>query len=153
MQTGECSLPNLSIAVLSCSDRMRMRMWCRNYSLMLLRVPDEWSRWVERRAGGDKKGRGKRWWWLSEEWLRGSKSSFCYLCLPGGLPLYPSPSFPPFTLFFPLLPSLAPLPSSTCISFLFNTFYLLVNNFHALFVAFDFGSPFPTTPSSLYHSF
>lgn len=55
-------------------------------------------------------------------------------------PSLSSPSFPPFSLLFPLLPPFAPLPSFNLLHFSFNTFYVLVDDFPAPFMPFDFGS-------------
>lgn len=53
VQTNGWNLHKCKHQPLLCGDRMRVR--CRNNS------PDEWSRWLERRAGDEKKGRGERW--------------------------------------------------------------------------------------------
>lgn len=111
---------SVSISVQSCW--YRLKMWCRNYSLIcsgfqmngglqLMRGEEGWT-WGERRAmdGG-----------CREEWLQGSKSSFRYLCLQGGSPLsLSSPLFPPFLPFLPP-PSFfffCSTPSSACFTFL-----------------------------------
>lgn len=61
MQIDECNLPNLNIYVLLCSDSMNV--WCRNYSQILLRVPDEgraaadeWRGGLEVRRRGEESG-------------------------------------------------------------------------------------------------
>lgn len=53
VQTNGWNFHKCKHQTLVCGDRMRV--WCRNNS------PDEWSRWLERRAGDEKKGRGERW--------------------------------------------------------------------------------------------
>lgn len=53
VQANGWNLHKYKHQALLCGDRMRV--WCGNNS------PDEWSRWLERRAGGEKKGRGERW--------------------------------------------------------------------------------------------
>lgn len=87
----------------------------------LMNEADDWrGGLVMRRRGEESDG-----WWLSEKWLRSSKSSFGYLCLPGDSPL-----------FLPLLLSCS-TPLFHLPQFSFNTLYLQLNNTHALFMAFD----------------
>lgn len=64
---------------------------------------------MKRRAGGEEKGEESVGCGCQEEWLRGFKPSFAYLCLSGVSPLSPLsfPSFPHF--FLPLLPPITQL--------------------------------------------
>lgn len=94
---------------------------------MLLRVSDEWSRWLERRAGGKKEGRGKRWMVAVGEWLRGFESSFGYLCLPGGLPLSPLSLFLSFIPFLPPSSLSCSTPLFSLPQFYFNTFFSITS--------------------------
>lgn len=93
----------------------------------LMNEADDWrGGLVMRRRGEESDG-----WWLSEKWLRSSKSSFGYLCLsvdsPHFLPLLLSCSTPLFHL----------------PQFSFNTLYLKLSNTHALFMAFDYPHHYP----------
>lgn len=88
----------------------------------LMDEADNWRGGLEmRRRGEESDG-----WWLSEKWLRSSKSSFGYLCLPVDSPL-----------FLPLLLSCS-TPLFHLPHFSFNTLYLQLSNTHALFMAFGY---------------
>lgn len=93
----------------------------------LMNEADDWrGGLVMRRRGEESDG-----WWLSEKWLRSSKSSFGYLCLPVDSPH-----------FLPLLLSCS-TPLFHLPQFSFNTLYLKLSNTHALFMAFDYPHHYP----------
>ena len=127
-----------------CTVRLRVTVWCGNYSLFFLRVPDEWrfaaDEWrgrLEVRRGGEESS----WCGCREEWLRGSKSSFAYLCIIRRF----TPSFLPFSPSFLIC---HPPPSTSHSTPLFSLLhsssqplYLLSGDFPAPFMPFNSGSP------------
>lgn len=146
MQIDECCLPNVRICVLSCSNSVVQKL------LTGFAQGSRWmkgcSRWVERRAGGEEKGEESGGCGCREEWLQGFKSSFAYLCLSGGSPLSLL-SFPPFTRFSPLPSPCYSTPLLNLLHIFSQPLYLLVSDFIAPFMAFDFDSPSSTFPPPL----
>lgn len=148
MQTDKYCLPNVMSYVVLCSNSVVQKLL--TGFVQGSRWMEGCSRWVERRAGGEEKGEESGGCGCREEWLQSFKSSFAYLCLSGGSPLSLL-SFLSFTSFSPL-----PSPCySTLLLNLFRSFsqplYLLVSDFIAPFMAFDFDfdSPSSTFPPSL----
>lgn len=126
-------------------------MCCRNYSLGLLRVPDEWwtaAEWSRglkvRRRGEESCGCGCR-----DEWLQSSKSFSAYLCVLGVSPLAFLPSFP-------LFPPSSPL-GSTPLSSLLHAFTQSLSSckwlpcpLHALWLWLSLLHPPPPLSRTLY---
>lgn len=116
-------------------------MWCRNYSLIFAQSPDEWRAAADEWRGGlvvRRRGEESDGLWLSGRVTARLQDLFqLFMSSERFTPFPPFPFLPPPSLF-------CSTPLFNFLHFSFNTFYLLVNDFPAPFLAFDFGSPSST---------
>lgn len=103
-----------------------MKMWCRKYSLVLFRVSDEWRAAADEWRGGLEVRRAVDVAVEKSDCKPPSPLSPIYVFQK----VHPSSASPSFPL----------LLHSPLQHFSFNTFYLLVSDFPAPFMPFDFGS-------------